>query len=128
MSLSESVHQRLGEWLDGISLPALDDPNRRIEELRLGQLRNFLLLLLARFPNDLATTPAEALERCGPELTELSAYQQTLSLPFNDTPDGLATALKLGKPRSELFTLQENLLDQLDDDGHRLIVELGRLF
>ena len=128
MSLNESVHQRLGEWLDGLSLPALDDPSRRIEELRLGQLRNFLLLLLARFPHELAATPAEALERCGPELAELSSYQQKLSLPLNDTPDGIATALQLGKPRSELFALQENLLDQLDDDGHRLIVELGRLF
>ena len=128
MSLSESVHQRLGEWLDGLVLPPLDDPKRQIEELRLGQLRNFLLLLLARFPQNLAQTPGEALEKCAPDLAQLSAYQQKLTLPLADSPDGIASALQLGKPRSELFSLQETLLDQLDDDGHRLLVELGRLF
>lgn len=122
------VHERLGEWLDGLEMPSLGDPQRRIEELRLDQLRNFLLLLLARAGSDSVATPGEALLKFGPELTELARYQDTLALPLSGTPNSIVTVLKLGQPSSELFRLQETLMDDLDDDGRRAIVELGKLF
>lgn len=126
--MTQQVHERLGEWLDGLSMPALDDPKRRIEELRLDQLRNFLLLLLAREPEPLVSTPAEALRRWAPELVELDAYCEKLSLPLQGTPDDIVSVLKLGQPQGELFALQARLMDELGDDGRRLIVELGKLF
>lgn len=126
--MTQQVHQRLGEWLDGLSMPSLDDPKRRIEELRLDQLRNFLLLLLARSGDELPSTPAEALERWGSQLGGLATYQTQLALPLAGTPDGIVSVLKLGQPNGELFQLQAKLVDELDDDGRRLLVELGKLF
>lgn len=122
------VHERLGEWLDGLDMPGLGQPDRRVEELRLDQLRNFLLLLLARASSDPVATPSEALQKFGAELTNLSLYQEMLALPLAGTPNSIVTVLKLGQPSSELFRLQERLMDELDDDGRRAIVELGKLF
>ncbi len=126
--MTQQVHERLGEWLDGLSMPALDDSKRRIEELRLDQLRNFLLLLLARSGEDLPSTPTEALERWGSRLGGLAAYQAQLALPLSGTPDSIVSVLKLGQPNGELFQLQEKLVDELDDDGRRVLIELGKLF
>lgn len=109
-------------------MPSLDDPKRRIEELRLDQLRNFLLLLLARSGDDLPGTPAEALERWASGLDGLTTYGNQLSLPLTGTPDSVVSGLRLGQPNSELFKLQEKLVDELDDEGRRVLVELGKLF
>lgn len=126
--MTGQVHDRLGEWLDGLSMPPLDDPRRRIEELRLDQLRNFLLLLLAREPEALAAGPAEALRRWAPDLVELESYCAKLTLPLQGTPDDIVSVLKLGHPQGELFALQARMMDELGEDGRRLIVELGKLF
>lgn len=124
--MSEHIQKRLGEWLDGLSLPPLESPRRRLEELQLGVLRNFFLLLLAREPEQPSTTPSEALRRWAPDLKKLEAYCARLSLPLQGTPDEVVDAIKLSD--GELFALQQKLLNELTREGRRLIVELGRLF
>ena len=125
---TRQIHERLTEWLSGISMPPLGDEQRRIEEARYDQLRNFLLLLLAACPEEASSSPSKLLERLGPDLTELERYQAKLKLPLVGTPDDIVSVLKLGQPRSELFALQERLMDDLNEDGLRAVVALGKLF
>lgn len=124
--MHKHVQKRLGEWLDGLALPPLESPRRQLEELQLGVLRNFFLLLLAREPERLSTTPSEALRRWASHLKELERYCTILNLPLQGTPDDIVDAIKLSD--GELFALQQKLLDELTTEGRRLIVELGRLF
>jgi hypothetical protein len=123
-----TAEQRLGQWLDGLQLPLLDDPRRRLEELCLSQLRNFFLLLLASSPDNPPPTPSEALDRLGPELARHDLYRQTLALPLQGSPESVVTAIELGEPNGELYALQERLADGLSEEGRLLILQLGRLF
>jgi hypothetical protein len=120
--------QRLEQWLTGLTMPRLDHPLRRVEELRFNQLRTFFVLLLASDPANPPSTPAEALDRFGPELTDSARYKQALQLPLHGTPDEVVSELEPGDPDSELFALQERLTDQLSDDGRLVLLRLAQLF
>lgn len=128
MTRPQQCRERLDEWLEGLqSEPlALDDPRLRIEELSLKSLRNFFVLLLAS-GSDTPQTPVQALERAG-GLEHLDLYRQTLALPLQGSPRQVNAAINLGPPKGELFALQQRLLEQLDDEGHRVLVELAQLF
>ncbi len=126
MTRKELCQQRLGHWLDGLELPRLDDPGRRLEELALTSLRQFFLLLLVSTPEP-AATPLQALESAG-GLTREDIYRRHLSLPLKGSPDALASAIDLGPPSGELFALQERLIDGLDEEGRLLMLQLGQLF
>jgi hypothetical protein len=119
--------ERLDQWLDGLRMPRLDDPERGLEESSLTILRNFFVLLLASQHQNLPRTPVEALEAAG-GLAHTELYRQGLSLPLRGSPDDILTAIKLGPPSGELFELQKRLMRTLDDQGHELIVQLARLF
>ncbi len=106
----------------------MDDERRRLEELCLGQLRNFFLLLLCSRPDDLFQTPVEALDALGPSLDQRDLYHAELALPLKGSPDSVVSAIALGDPAGELFALQEKLTDELQDEGRLLLVRLGRLF
>lgn len=125
MSRAELCHQRLGDWLTGLRMPKLDDPTRRLEEARLNQLRNFFLLLLAS-ASPPPRSPIEALEAAG-GLTGLELYRKHLALPLEGTPDDVTSAIDLGRPGGELFALQARLVDELDDDGRAILLQLGKL-
>ena len=130
MSSKEHIEQcksQLDGWLDGLEMPPLDHPRRRLEELCLGQLRNFFLLLLARFCDDIPATPLQAMARIG-EPSNLDPYQTHLTLPLSGTPDTLVSAIDLGNPSGALFALQTRLAHELNDQGRELILGLGRLF
>lgn len=125
MSRADLCHQRLGAWLTGLRMPGLDDPTRRLEEAGLNQLRNFFLILLASSPQP-AASPLEALEQTG-ELTRIELYRQHLSLPLRGTPDDVVSAIDLGRPSGELFALSSRLMDELDDEGRAILLQLGKL-
>jgi hypothetical protein len=126
MNRAELCQQRLGEWLDGLEMPALGHPHRRLEEACLAMLRNFFVLLLVRWSEPPAT-PVEALARAG-GLTEGAAYERYLGLPLQGTPDRIVSGIGLGPPTGELFALQSRLVDELDDEGRSLLIQLGNLF
>lgn len=126
MTRGQLAQERLGQWLDGLEMPKLDDPRRQLEEYCLASLRNFFVLLLARWPEPPAT-PVEALERAG-GLSQGETYRRFLALPLKGSPDTVVSGIDLGPPQGELFALQERLIDELDDDGRLLILQLGKLF
>lgn len=128
MNRQELCRQRVNLWLEGLqtdSLP-LDSPRLRIEELSLGSLKNFFVLLLASSPEP-PQTPIEALERAG-GLEQMELYRQKLALPLHGSPYELNTAIRLGPPSGELFALQERLLDEIDEEGRAILLRLGQLF
>ena len=127
MTRAETSHQRLGEWLTGLQMPKLDHPTRRLEEAALNMLRNFFVVLLASSKGgEPAATPFEALETAG-GLARLDLYRQHLALPLSGTPDDVTTAIDLGRPSGELFALQGRLMDELDDEGRGIVLQLGKL-
>lgn len=127
--MNVELHRELmGRWLDGLKMPLLDDPLRRLEELRLNQLRTFFALLLASEPHNPPRTPWGALQQLAPGLQNAAQYEAALQLPLRGSPDDVAGVLEPGDPDSEIFALQERLTDQLSDDGRLVLHSLAQLY
>lgn len=119
MTSSEArVRELLSEWMGRFVLPPLQDERRKIEELSCEMVQNFFILLLAACEEPWPDTPWLVLEKLAPDLA--TPLPEPEGSPFT-----LSQALGIGKPNSEIFQLQQHLLDQVSTERRAWLWKYG---
>ena len=113
----EAVRQRLQSWMNSYSLPTKSDPTREKEQAGYEMLQNFFLLLLVCHQGP----PPESAQEALAKVAEGHAW------PVGDSPAQVALALGLGDPESELFALQQELVEKVPDERRGWLWQYGYL-
>ena len=103
--------------MNSYSLPILSDPAREKEQAGYEMLQNFFLLLLICNQGSPPESAEEALKR----------VTEGHRLPPGDSPAQAALSLGLGDPESELFALQQELLEKVPEERRSWLWQYGYL-